>query len=167
MRAVPVLLISLLMLFARPALTEDLTDAKKKLIDEFLVLTGGDRMADIFARYYIEEIGMNMLKANPDLDKKAFSIIAEEVNSVIEDEVTRNNAISELSYPIYHKHLTTEDIVELIRFYKSPIGQKTMQLLPTISREAMEAGESWGRALGPGIQQKVNKRFEQEDIKIR
>jgi len=167
MRAVLVVLISLLMFSTRPALAEDLTDAKKKLIDEFLVLTGGDRMADIFARYYIEEIGMNMLKTNPDLDKKAFSIITEEVNSIIQEEVTRNNAISELSYPIYHKHLTTEDIVELIRFYKSPIGQKTMQLLPTISREAMQAGESWGRALGPAIQQKVNQRFEQESIKIR
>jgi uncharacterized protein len=167
MRVVLVFLMSLIILSARPALAEDLTDAKKKLIDEFLVLTGGDRMADIFARYYIEEIGMNMLKTNPDLDEKAFRIIAEEVNKVIKDEVTRNNAISELSYPIYHKHLTTEDIVELIRFYKSPIGQKTMQLLPTISREAMQAGESWGRALGPGIQQKVNQRLEQESIKIR
>jgi hypothetical protein len=48
-----------------------------------------------------------------------------------------------------------------------PVLLITLQLLPTISREAMQAGESWGRALGPAIQQKVNQRFEQESIKIR
>ncbi len=48
-----------------------------------------------------------------------------------------------------------------------PVLLITLQLLPTISREAMQVGESWGRALGPAIQQKVNQRFEQESIKIR
>lgn len=155
---------ALLLLTAASVWSEELTAEKKKLIDEFLQLTSGDRMGELFAGYYIQEISSQVLQEHPDVDKRAFTIIEQEVNSVVNDAVVNRNAINELSYPIYHKHLTTEDIVELIRFYKSPIGQKTMKLLPTISREAMQAGESWGRTLGPAILERVQKRFAQEAI---
>lgn len=145
---------------------EELTDEKKQLIDEFLSLTGGDRMGELFARYYIQEISMDVLKQNPDIDKRAFTIIEQEVNGVIRQAVDNDRAILELSYPIYHKYLSSADIVELIRFYRSPIGQKTMELLPTISKEAMQAGETWGRSLGPAIQQRIQQRLNQESITI-
>ncbi len=157
-------LIVLLLSAATSAWSEDLTAEKKKLIDEFLQLTRGDRMGELFAGYYIQEISTQVLQEHPDVDKRAFTVIEEEVNSVINDAVTNDNAINELSYPIYHKHLTSEDISELIRFYKSPIGQKTMKLLPTVSRETMQAGENWGRTLGPTIMERVRERFTQEAI---
>lgn len=166
MKYIIVVLTALLFSAIDPAGAEELTAEKKKLIDEFLQVTGGDRMSDLFARYYIEEISLSMLKSNPDIDEKALSIIAEEVNSVIREAVINGNAVNELSYPIYHKHLSSEDIAELIRFYKSAIGRKTMALLPTISKEAMQAGESWGRTLGPTIQQRIKQRFDQESILI-
>lgn len=157
-------LTALLLLTATSVWSEELTAEKKKLIDEFLQLTRGDRMGELFAGYYIQEISSQVLQEHPDVDKRAFTVIEEEVNSVINDSVINDNAINELSYPIYHKHLTTEDIAELIRFYKSPIGQKTMQLLPTVSRETMQAGETWGRTLGPAIMERIRKRFAQEAI---
>ena len=94
----------------------------------------------------------------------AIGIIEEEVNSVVGGAVKDDNAINELSYPIYHKYLTSEEITQLIQFYKSPIGQKTMAILPVISTEAMRAGEEWGRSLGPEILKRVQFRFDQESI---
>lgn len=164
MKSVILSLTALTLMIASSVRSEELTAEKKKLIDEFLQLTSGDRMGELFARYYIQEIRANVLQEHPDIDNRAFVIIEEEVNRVINNAVLKENAINELSYPIYHKYLTSADIGELIKFYKSPIGQKTMELLPTISMEAMRAGEDWGRTLGPEILQRVQQRFEQEAI---
>lgn len=164
MKAVILCMSLLVLTVASPARAEELTAEKKKLIDEFLHLTSGDRMGELFASYYIQEIRDDVMEKHPDIDKRAFVIIEEEVNSVVGGAVKDDNAINELSYPIYHKYLTSEEITQLIQFYQSPIGQKTMAILPVISTEAMQAGEEWGRSLGPEILKRVQFRFDQESI---
>lgn len=44
----------------------------------------------------------------------------------------------EIILPLYKQHYTGEEIQQLINFYTSEIGQKTLQLTPTISRSISE-----------------------------
>ncbi|NNE38107.1 MAG: DUF2059 domain-containing protein [Gammaproteobacteria bacterium] len=161
-----ILLLSLIFSLPSPILAQDLTDEKKGLIDELLLLTGAADLGQIFSRIYIAEMTNFLRQAQPDADPRIFTILENEVNSVISDEVGNKQIINELSYPIYHKYLTSEDISELIVFYQSDLGIKTLSVMPDISREATLAGQEWGRSLGPQIQQRIMMRFQEEGIEI-
>ncbi len=151
-----------------PVLThaDDLTDEKKLLIDELLMLTGAADLGEIFTRIYIAEMTNFFRQAQPDADPRIFTILENEVNEVISDEVGNKKIINELSYPIYHKYLTSEDLADLIVFYQSALGKKTLSVMPDISREATLAGQEWGKSLGPQIQQRIMTRFQEEGIEL-
>ncbi len=57
------------------------------------------------------------------------------------------NDLIKMIIPIYEKHLTHEEIKQLIAFYESPIGKKLIKVQPQIMMESMAAGEEWGKKL--------------------
>ncbi|QIG90436.1 DUF2059 domain-containing protein [Chryseobacterium sp. POL2] len=59
--------------------------------------------------------------------------------------------------PVYSKHFTGEDIDGLIKFYQSPLGQKTITTLPQIMQESMAIGQEWGINIGNKIIEDLEK----------
>lgn len=47
--------------------------------------------------------------------------------------------------PIYQRHFTAKDIAGLLKFYKSPLGQKVLTKMPETMAEGMKIGQAWGR----------------------
>ncbi len=54
----------------------------------------------------------------------------------------------DLAVPIYDKYLSHEEIKGLIQFYETPLGQKTLSVLPRLSGELRDEGKKWGEGLG-------------------
>lgn len=50
--------------------------------------------------------------------------------------------------PLYAKHFTDEELVQLIAFYKTPLGRKLSDKTGLISQESYSIGEEWGRKIG-------------------
>jgi hypothetical protein len=156
----------LLMAVSCSSYSEDLTTQKKQLIDELLILTGAVNPGDSFSDIYIEQMTYILQQARPELEARAYDVLEDEINKVVYEEVGDGNVFNEMSYPIYHKYLTIADLSELISFYNSPIGKKTIEVMPSINREAIVAGQQWGRELGPIIQGRLLERFEREGINL-
>jgi len=57
--------------------------------------------------------------------------------------------------PIYQRHLTHGDIVAVIAFYSSPVGQKFVNEAPTMMTEGMQAGKEVMEQQVPAIQKEV------------
>jgi hypothetical protein len=75
----------------------------------------------------------------------------EKVFRTFEDELTKTfsrEKLIEAVLPIYDKHLSAEDVKGLIAFYESPLGQRTVNVLPSIARESYEEGARRGREAG-------------------
>lgn len=53
-----------------------------------------------------------------------------------------------LIVPIYAKHLSQDEIDGLIKFYQTPLGQKTLSVVPQILNEAQLAGKEFGEKAG-------------------
>jgi uncharacterized protein len=51
----------------------------------------------------------------------------------------------DLAVPIYDKYYSHEEIKGLIQFYETPLGQKTISLLPKMMGELQEEGRQMGR----------------------
>jgi uncharacterized protein len=50
--------------------------------------------------------------------------------------------------PLYDKYLSAQEVKDLIHFYQSPLGQKTVKVMPMLIAEAQEVGRKWGEGLG-------------------
>jgi hypothetical protein len=55
----------------------------------------------------------------------------------------REDQMIELTYEIWDKHFTHQEVRDLIRFYESPTGQKIIRETPAIQRESVVAGQKW------------------------
>ncbi|NET72948.1 MAG: DUF2059 domain-containing protein [Sphaerospermopsis sp. SIO1G2] len=49
------------------------------------------------------------------------------------------------SIPLYDKYFTNEEIKGMIAFYQTPLGKKTLNVLPQITTEFMNIGVKYGR----------------------
>ena len=45
--------------------------------------------------------------------------------------------------PVYQHHFTADELEGLLKFYKSPLGQKVINEMPTTMAEANQAGQQW------------------------
>jgi uncharacterized protein len=63
--------------------------------------------------------------------------------------------VVDMVVPIYDKHLSHEEIKGLIAFYGTPLGKKTLSVLPAITAESGEAGQKWGENLGRDCMREV------------
>lgn len=63
----------------------------------------------------------------------------------------------ELYVPIYDKYYTHQEIKDLITFYESPTGKKTVEKTPIIMAESMSLGQKLGEKIGQKVFEKMNK----------
>jgi hypothetical protein len=53
--------------------------------------------------------------------------------------------------PIYQQHFTAADVTGLLKFYKSPLGQKVITQMPVTMAEGMKIGQEWSRERGQAM----------------
>ena len=56
---------------------------------------------------------------------------------------------------IYEEKFTTNELKELVEFYKSPIGQKSLQLLPEMVNAASKLGEKYANKHASGFKEQL------------
>ena len=147
---------------------EPVNSSKKVLIDKLLVQVGQSAVetGKLFTNAFIDQLIMSLKKAKPDIEPKAFDIVAEEVKQVIDEAISDRGELAEMMYPIYGNRFTENELKELVAFYDTPLGQKLIRVMPTITQEGMQAGQKLGQSLGPKIKQRVMARLKSEGIEI-
>ncbi|MDQ1163494.1 hypothetical protein QE422_003862 [Chryseobacterium sp. SORGH_AS 447] len=110
---------------------------------ELIEVTGVSKMAVQGAKQFVSTFKENY-KNIPDVFWDDFM---KEVSS---------EEFSNLYIPIYAKYYTESELDELIRFYKTPIGQKVLVNTPLIMKESVEIGRDWGQKLGKKLVEKLN-----------
>lgn len=158
-------LVSLLVI-SQLSYSEELTDAKKQVIDEMLEITGALKIGEMMGNAAAGQM-INALSAqNKNIDEKTANVIKDEMNKLMHEEFIANGFINQMSYGIYHKHFSLAELKEIVGFYKTKTGSKMASLLPQITQEGMMEGQKHGMSLGPKINQRIQARLIQEGISI-
>jgi hypothetical protein len=89
--------------------------------------------------------------------------VPEEVNAVFTEALP---ALRELVIPLYDRHFSLDELRGLNAFYSSPLGRKTIAVMPALLNDSMALGARWGRELGPRIAERLRARFKDENLKI-
>ena len=152
-----VLCLLLSLLFVGTLQAQDTDPEKEELILKLLDQTGqsAEAVGQQMASAFVQQMTMALKQAAPDTPPETYDIVEKAVTSTINEEMEENDMVKQISYPIYDKHFTVEDLRDLVAFYDTPTGKKAIQLLPVISQESMVAGQQWGMSLVPKIQERV------------
>ena len=60
--------------------------------------------------------------------------------------------------PIYQQHFTADEVTGLLKFYRSPLGQKVITQMPLTMAEGMKVGQQWGRERGQTMIQNLQQK---------
>lgn len=72
---------------------------------------------------------------------------------------SNSEALTQLMIPIYAKYLTDDDVKSLLRFYRTPAGQRLLKVMPQMMKEAGEAGQDWGTKVATDIVEEMAKEY--------
>lgn len=117
-------------------------DAKRSEIRKLIELTGAANVSTDVLRQVIEPL------------RSGFPQVPDEFWDSFMKEVRADDLI-DLIVPIYDRYYTRDDIRDLTRFYQSPVGQKTIKILPKLSAEAINAGQEWGKGVADRAMRKL------------
>ncbi|MFK7794711.1 MAG: DUF2059 domain-containing protein [Gammaproteobacteria bacterium] len=70
----------------------------------------------------------------------------------------------ELSYDLYSKYFTVDELKKLVAFYKTKTGKKFTRHLPSLTQESMLAGQKHAESLVPLINQRLEARLRSEGV---
>ena len=156
--------ISLLLLITHSVYAEELSDEKKALIDELIVITGAVNIGEMMGNAAANQMIAALAQQKGEIPPHIVEIVKDETAKIMHDEFVANRWIYTMSYDLYHKYFTTEEIQELVNFYKTPTGAKVVKVLPQLTQESMIAGQKHGQSLAPVIQKRFKERFAKEGI---
>ena len=88
---------------------------------------------------------------------------ADRFRELFKQRVNYGQLVEELSYEVYDKYLTADELRYLLTFYKSETGQKITGILPQIASESMMR---FSERLTPVLQQIMQEIFEEEQNRI-
>jgi len=75
--------------------------------------------------------------------------------SLVDAFQARMSELSDAAAIIYARNFSTEDLLALVAFYKTPAGQRLLQKVPTITQETMTAGGKFGQSIADDVRQRM------------
>jgi uncharacterized protein len=130
--------------------------AKEADIRELLRLTG---MTDVVGK----QMGQMADQAKPLLERSLPP--GERRHEIVEDFTKRflaranSQGLIAQVIPVYDKYLTDDDVKAVIRFYKSPVGQRLLKIMPEMMKEASAAGQQWGEQIAHDVLQEMAQEY--------
>ncbi|WP_419904706.1 DUF2059 domain-containing protein [Kiloniella sp.] len=144
---------------------DELTPEKTAVIDELLVLSNAEQAGVLMGKAIVQSMYSGIQEVNPNLDPKVLSILEEVVFELI-DEDKDNGEFKRQLHEIYSKHFTTNELRDIVAFYKTPTGQKTVTAMPLIIQDSMKINQGKAQQIMPRIMQKLAARFKEEGIDL-
>lgn len=162
----PALFLSLILMLlaAAPAAAKDDAAAFRASVRQLMRLTGAGAIGEQTANAVFQAVASSMRKADPNISPRAIAIAqevaAEEFGALFSNE----ERLLDLYVPIYRRHYTKAEIDQLIAFYQTPIGKKSIRVMPAIFQESMQAGQQWSASIMPRFAQKLQQRLSAEGL---
>jgi uncharacterized protein len=125
--------------------TSKIDPAKEAAIRQLIDLTGATTVVNQSMDGMQKNLKPMMANIFPpgEYRDKLIDLFFEKFRSKADTQVLIN-----LTVQMYDKYLTEEEIKGLIQFYSTPLGQKTLSVLPKLMVELQGESMKWGEDLG-------------------
>ena len=112
--------------------------ASRQDVENLFAMLKLDRMMQVTMTSAAEQMKNNL----PELMKQQNIQIPQEQLDAMAEDIFRDYPMKEVldsMIPVYQKHLTKVDVANILAFYQTPTGQKMLNEMPEMSKEAMQA----------------------------
>jgi hypothetical protein len=113
-----------------------------KNIQKLLEITGSKNLFQQVTSQMVNNIKPNF----PQVPQKLWDSFQQELNY---DEV-----VAEM-IPIYQKYFTNKEITEMIAFYETPLGKKTISVMPKLMQDSVQIGQTYGQKVAERVLKKL------------
>lgn len=138
------ILTSLLVLFSALSFGQD-NDHYKSTLNKLLLVTGSEKSF----KGAIVQMTSLFKQQQPEVPAEFWDEFAAEANK------DTFNQLVNLLLPVYQKHLSENDLLDVIAFYESPAGKKFAEKAGLITQESMVIGQEWGKQIGEKVVAKL------------
>ena len=65
---------------------------------------------------------------------------------------------------LYARYFSHEDVLRLIEFYETPVGRKSIEVMPQLMSESMQVTMNWMARMNPVIEERVTTQLREEGL---
>lgn len=130
-------------------------------IERLMELTGAydtemtEQMGSMIAQQTAQMVGAD----NPEAVRRCAEIAVKAVGEMFSD-----GDFKEEMNAIYAKYFSHEDIRQMIAFYETPVGSKSIEVMPELMSESMQVTMRWIAKINPVVQERVTKQLREEGL---
>lgn len=149
---------------------EEIKPEKRALIKELYLATKAEKMAESFTNIILTQMERDLPKTLSELpemtdlkrrdreqaQRTMFETSARMLarfKELMAERINFAEVMEQIFYPVYDKFFTEEELKDLVAFYKSPTGQKSIGIMPQLMQEAMSRSSE---ALNARVMKLVN-----------
>jgi len=112
--------------------------ASRQDVENLFAMLKLDRMMQVTMTAAAEQMKNNL----PELMRQQNIEVPKEQLDAMAEDIFRDYPMKQVldsMIPVYQKHLTKVDVTNILAFYQTPTGQKMLNEMPEMSKEAMQA----------------------------
>jgi uncharacterized protein len=130
---------------------QDSNAEKMAAAKELLVASNADKQFEIILPIIFNQLRQNMPPALKEVEarEKIF-------DKILAKALERRQEVIDQIAGIYVELLTVDEMKAIAAFYKTPVGQKLITVMPQLAQKSMEVGNAWGMKIAQEAMQKVN-----------
>jgi len=156
-------LLSLLMLLSAPLARAQAPSPEALAAAKELVVTM--RLDEQFAAVLpgmIKNIKPTIVQGRAEVDREYDALVP----FMLEAFKARMSELSDAAAIVYARNFSTEDLLVLSAFYRTPSGQRLLQKLPTVTQEIMVAGGKFGKSIGEDMQKRMIEELRKKGVNL-
>jgi hypothetical protein len=159
---------------------DEIKPAKRALIKELYMATRADKMAESFAKIILTQMERDlpkMISETPemaDLKSRDRELVQRTIvetstrvfkrfKELMPQRINFAEVMEQMFYPIYDKFFTEEELKDLVAFYKSTTGQKSIEVMPQLMQDAVQRSS---QALNAKVMELVTEVMQEEKKNI-
>jgi hypothetical protein len=152
------------LLCSTPSHAQDIDPAFRADIVKLMDIVGSAKIAHQMASMISQQMLQAFKSQHPDAPARSYDIAQQVVEKEFSAAFDGPDGLLAQIIPIYAKHFTHEDVQGLIAFYQSPLGQKSIAVMPALLQDSVALSQKWAASVGPRVQKDMQDRLQAEGL---
>ena len=123
------------------------------------------RLADQFKAIFpliLQQLRPAIVQGRPEVERDLNAVMP----ILVELIEKRSSEMIDATAGVYERHFSVEEMRQLTAFYREPVGQKLLEKLPLITKEALTVGQKFGQVVAAELQARIVEELRKRGHKI-